>query len=684
MYSETDNVVESIVFLRQVAQSTYSRRRFAGVQLGAAYASQGKHELASDAYSAVLAERPSHAAALAGLAESAYWLGRGVAPSALLMLSPEIEKMVSASEPADEVPATVREDDEGEDAIGFQRLQLLIQWATLSRMSGNMRDFACVALPLVGVTLGQMKQRLQFEQEQVAVIHMPSSGGRGTKRGATNAESERRGIESESEQQGQDAEDRPDGEGNDEGGGEINTISEKKPQAAAPWEPSPVPPLVPKRSWQAGLPGKITSLTLKLLEAIDVLAHVGRRAVFWHAIELVRSLITLEVPEDAAAVASATINQTGFLKGLERGDMQAVASADDTVVVLRSMPGGSPILGPASREPVILGPRSLDDASPDVEDTTAAVTPPEQYFEPPWRCIEDKDEDGVPRRGGRGWGGAGSGRPPQAGPRRSRSRTLMELEAQEKDGDPICALVRALSRTPGNNAMWNLLQRVATEQGVDAGDGGFHGEQVEALVGRHRERSQGLLYRGHDAAVWNRSKQALRLYSQAHAMCPQEPLPILCLATHIIRMVTVMETMVQHDGVCVLQALACLHRYAEVRKAQMSPASGVAGGLINKNTRDTTSSNTAKEQPTMPEAVLEQEIMYNLGRGYHQVGLEDLAIEYYNRALRIQNERGDELRNWHGGEGVTKEAAHNLCTLYKRNGSVSMALSVLHKYLSIG
>ncbi|CAN0521980.1 unnamed protein product, partial [Scytosiphon promiscuus] len=71
----------------------------------------------------------------------------------------------------------------------------------------------------------------------------------------------------------------------------------------------------------------------------------------------------------------------------------------------------------------------------------------------------------------------------------------------------------------------------------------------------------------------NRPKQALKLYSQAHTARPDEALPILCLATHTIRMVTVMETMVDHDGVCILQALACLHRYAEWRKDQ-----AVAGG----------------------------------------------------------------------------------------------------------
>ncbi|CAN0565566.1 unnamed protein product, partial [Ectocarpus sp. 12 AP-2014] len=75
VYAETGYLVESLELLRNVAQSKHPRHRLASVQLGAAYASQGKHELASDTYTVVLAERPHHAAALAGIAEAAYWRG---------------------------------------------------------------------------------------------------------------------------------------------------------------------------------------------------------------------------------------------------------------------------------------------------------------------------------------------------------------------------------------------------------------------------------------------------------------------------------------------------------------------------------------------------------------------------------------------------------------------------------
>lgn len=660
VYAETDHVAESIVLLRQVAQSMHPRHCLAGVQLGATYAAQGKHQLAADAYTAVLVDRPHHAAALAGLAEAAYWRGGGAARTALELLTPAIERATRTW--ADDVAALDREDDdEGECATGFQRVQLLIQWATLSRIDQNVADFACVALPLVSVAVGQMAQLQEFERAQAAAVHATNSRVAGS---SSSTGSDKPGMQADTELAGQAA------EGGAQGGRDAVSGEGSSNRAQPPaWKPSLVSLPQHKRDWQSGDGAKVSALTLLLLENLDVVTHVGRRAIFWYAIELVRCLHELGSSEEVSALVSSALKMTGFLRPVEREDLQAAASNDE-MAVLRSIPGGSPIHGPATRDGLLSGPGLYGNVpSEAVKDPTTATASSEQYHAPPWRCVEDKDDDGMPRRAGRAW--RLTGRSPGTGPRRSRSRALMEIAEHKNDGDAVCALVRALSRTPGNDAMWNLLQRVAMERGVETADGGFHGEQVEALVGRHREQAQGLIYRGHDAALWNRSKQALRLYGQVHLMRPEEPLPALCLATQMLRMVTLMESMVELDGVCVLQALACLHRYADARRDR-------------DDTLGATSDSSGSPGQAIPEAMLEQEVMYNLGRGYHQVGLTDLAMEYYNRALRVEDERGHELRSWHGDDGVTKEAAHNLCTLYQKSGATAMALSVLNKYLTIG
>lgn len=667
--------MESLELLRYVAQSTHDRRRLAGIQLGAAYASQGNHELAAEAYSAVLKERPHHAAALAGMAEAAYWRGKAAVSLAVSALTPAVEKVTKAwtdDDPAAAAAAAAAtlppdDDDEGEDATGFQRLQLLMQWATLSLMEGSTADFACVAVPLVSVALGQLVQRQDFEMQKPPSTLTAARSREAAREG--RAGTSRSGVEAGSKQGKQAS------EGGDPGGETRDQGSRARRQTLS-WKPtSPVRPILGKLGWQVGLRGEVFALTQRLLGTTDVIAQVGRRAIFWHMVEVVRSLLRLGNSAEAKKLVDVASRPNGLLRGQEKEDLRAVIANPDTAVLV-TMPGGSPIHGPASREGLRLGPTNPADppAEPQTDDASATMTPSsEQFYPAPWRCVEEKDDDGLPRRAGRPW--RPTNRPLHgAGPRRSRSRALMELDERKDDGDAICAIVRALSRKPGNDATWNLLQRVLTERGVEQADGGFHGEQVDALVSRHRERPHGLLYRGHDAAVWNRAKHALRLYGHAHAARPEEPLPVLCLAMHICRMVTVMDTLVDDDGACILQALACLHRYAELRKAE--------GQRPPAEDEDSTSASTTLS--TIPEAVLEQEILYNLGRGYHQVGLSELAMEYYNRALMVEDERGDELRDWHGGDGVTKETAHNMCAMLKKNGQTTMALNILNKYLSVG
>lgn len=628
-------MAESVIFFKQVAHSGHPKRLLASFQLGAAYTTLGKHELAADAYTAILDERPSHAAALAGLAEAAYRRGRAAAPSALDKLTPAMEK--ATTEWYGTERSLPQEDDEyGEEAIGFQRLQLLLQWATLSRMSDHIVDFACVALPLVSTTVAQMDQRQRHEIQKVATGSIATALG-DTKSHGQAPERRREGKPATGDERCEEIEGTP-------------ARSRGERMRSTPWKPRPVPSLLSEPGWLTGLPSKISSLTLHLSGTMDVVALVGRRALYWLAIELVRALIELGSSDDVAVVASACQNQNTFLRGVEREDFRLVAKGNP-MTVLRSMPGGSPILGPTTRESFLRGPCPSDSPESAVDSTW------EQYLPPPWRCVEEKDDEGVPRRPSRSW------RPSTratSGPRRTRSRALMELNDQENDGDAICTIVRSMARAPGNNAMWNLLQRVASERGVDAGDGGFHGEQVEALVGRHREQPQGLLFRAHDAVMWNRSKQALKLYSQAHILVPEEPLPYLCLSMQIIRMITTMESLVENDTKCILQGLCCLRRYTELRKGQ------------------------GMSKLAIPQAVIEQEVVYNLARTYHQVGLDERAIDCYNQALQLEDERGQELRSWHGENGLTMEAAHNLCALYKKAGSTAMAISIMHKYLTVG
>ena len=378
VYADTGYFAESQSYLQLVAQSGHPHHHLASVELGAAYASQGKHELATEAYSSVLVERPHHAAALAGLTEAAYWRGKCAVSSALAALRPAVDKAVQTWTD-DATVAALEDEDEGEHATGFHRVQLLMQWATLSRMENKSADFACVALPLVTVALGQVVQRRAFELQKA--LPMPpanvreTSGGEDVRTGMPAAEAgsenPKRNLEGVGER--------------GEGGGAVSDKDSREKPRALVREPGPVRPIVGKLDWQAGLRGQLSTLMFRLLQSTDVIARVGRRAIFWHVVELVRCLLELGNLKEAEEVVAAAIQPDGFLRGLEKEDLRSVVTNPDKAVLV-TMPGGSPIHGPATRENLLLGPASTANFVPEPDRDASAVVPSsEKYYPPPWR-----------------------------------------------------------------------------------------------------------------------------------------------------------------------------------------------------------------------------------------------------------------------------------------------------------
>ncbi|KAM3967874.1 LOW QUALITY PROTEIN: uncharacterized protein ACR2FA_011420 [Aphomia sociella] len=72
-----------------------------------------------------------------------------------------------------------------------------------------------------------------------------------------------------------------------------------------------------------------------------------------------------------------------------------------------------------------------------------------------------------------------------------------------------------------------------------------------------------------------------------------------------------------------------------------------------------------------------QETNYNLGRAYHMLSINNVAIEYYERALACEPVANC---TQHGVINLTRETAFNLYLLYKDH-SPQMARKYMHKYL---
>lgn len=99
-------------------------------------------------------------------------------------------------------------------------------------------------------------------------------------------------------------------------------------------------------------------------------------------------------------------------------------------------------------------------------------------------------------------------------------------------------------------------------------------------------------------------------------------------------------------------------RYSELRRAQAQ-------------------SNTANDE--LLRLGLEQEVFYNTGRVFHEVGLFNLAESMYRKALQIA---ADEPRIRSSATHVTYQAAHNIILIYNTSGATSLAMDVMLKHLS--
>lgn len=77
-----------------------------------------------------------------------------------------------------------------------------------------------------------------------------------------------------------------------------------------------------------------------------------------------------------------------------------------------------------------------------------------------------------------------------------------------------------------------------------------------------------------------------------------------------------------------------------------------------------------------------EEAHYNMARTYHMLGLSHLAIPFYTKVLREEEEEtasGGQA----GREDLVIEAAYNLQTIYAVAGNLALAKAVTEKWLVI-
>ncbi|KAJ3106947.1 transcription factor TFIIIC subunit tfc4 [Phlyctochytrium planicorne] len=119
---------------------------------------------------------------------------------------------------------------------------------------------------------------------------------------------------------------------------------------------------------------------------------------------------------------------------------------------------------------------------------------------------------------------------------------------------------------------------------------------------------------------------AISYYARAFKQNPQDPILNMCLGIAYLHMA--MQRRVKNRQLRIVQGFTFLFRYFELQKGCM-------------------------------------EACYNLGRAFHQVGILDYAVEYYQKVLDGPQD--------HVSGNLKREAAYNLSLIYAASGSGSVA-----------
>ncbi|KAI9014686.1 hypothetical protein BC832DRAFT_546156 [Gaertneriomyces semiglobifer] len=133
---------------------------------------------------------------------------------------------------------------------------------------------------------------------------------------------------------------------------------------------------------------------------------------------------------------------------------------------------------------------------------------------------------------------------------------------------------------------------------------------------------------------------AIAFFVKAYALCPEDPLINLSLGVaHLLR---AMQRKSENRHLHVVQGLTFIMRYHTIRGET-------------------------------------QEASYNVGRAFHHIGLNHLAIPYYEKVLHLS----DEGKLPDPSLDLKGEAAYNLSLIYISSGSVGLAEEVLRNYCTV-
>ncbi|KAI0049823.1 TPR-like protein [Auriscalpium vulgare] len=140
-------------------------------------------------------------------------------------------------------------------------------------------------------------------------------------------------------------------------------------------------------------------------------------------------------------------------------------------------------------------------------------------------------------------------------------------------------------------------------------------------------------------------QSALFYLLHAYDYCPHDPM--VCLSLAIASMGRAMQRQADNRHNLIAQAMAFLTQYRELRQ-------GDPQGL--------------------------DEVEFNFGRAFQQLGLHSLAVKHYERVLELTEAR---LKTSPDDFGLAREAAYNLSLIFVTTGATSLAEGLYRRWLSL-
>ncbi|KAM9962899.1 hypothetical protein ACTFIW_006120 [Dictyostelium discoideum] len=197
------------------------------------------------------------------------------------------------------------------------------------------------------------------------------------------------------------------------------------------------------------------------------------------------------------------------------------------------------------------------------------------------------------------------------------------------------------SKKPYSNRVWNLFNKIIVNYGNRST---VQNRFLTKINEKYSDSIPVLIMLGNQNKQTDNARGALFEYIKAYRLCPDDPLINLLISVLILSQVMGRKQANRHR--IAITSYSFLYKYYNLRGKS-------------------------------------QESLYNLGRGYHQLGIYNMAINYYDMVLDYEDEIDEETGEINKNESLKCEAAFNLSLIYKSKGNTSLANEILKKYIVV-